>query len=47
MVRARSDAANTRHNTRQFLDRPAFTEPLKAPQFRDLKVDILDFALIV
>jgi hypothetical protein len=42
---ARSNAADTRHDTGQLLDGPAFTELLEAAQFRYLEIGVLDLAV--
>jgi hypothetical protein len=47
MVRAWSDATDTRNDTRNFLNRPTLAESFKPPQFRDLKVGVLHLAIVV
>ena len=44
---ARSDAADTRHDTGQLLYRPALAELLKAAQLRYLQIGILDITITV
>src|SRR5579863_1544193 len=42
-----ADAADPRHEARHLVERPAFAEALEAAHLRDMKVRILDFALVV
>jgi hypothetical protein len=47
MVCARSDTTDAGHNAREFLDRAALAEALKAAQLGDLEIGILYLALVI